>query len=353
MTLVELHTTRLPPDEAVLGHHLSFASSALETKLPVDLPRAIRLGKYIESLFRLEKYYPISSINSAEFPEISNHLNEIHFRMLPYFITMQREPSNSISSIFSTEVNNQPQIHIYPMAIVVRMEGYDYARIADKYCRSPTDPKSLGTTASFNFLPEAPRGRLLLINEGDGAHGVRSEAEIIKTERHELTHALFNTCFSKSPLFTTEDLSNELSTLKDHDEPGCHNELAIKLLNSMGESARSEVIAYFSTGDTNLVLQNVGAHWWNHHFECIEQFIDNKISDHNSAELISEIYLKAEQHFLEKLREYAFIAKELYREASRGVGLSHYEITALLLECPFSEASKLHHLILPSCAQAA
>lgn len=305
----------------------------------IDCKRTAELGRFVQSILEFSPDSP-SVISSAEFPMLYNLLQKAREDMQSVFESLKAAPRDAVSTLFSCPIGTEPKLLLYPVAVSIRLEGYDYGRIADKYFRKPGDPKSLGTTVSFRFLPQESQGRLLLINEGDGITGQRTDAEIQRTEQHELMHALFNCCFRKSDFLSTDDLTKTMETMPLPSDYRTHADLAHRLYSGMAEASRSEIIAYYSTGDRNLTLQNVGAHYWQEHLSAVKEFIRNAAIDGQEGDQLYAIYHGAALQYFKELRNYAALAKGLYESVSSENPLNTHKITAFLLETGLYEISE-------------
>jgi hypothetical protein len=217
---------------------------------------------------------------------------------------------------------------ITPIAVVLTIDGMTYGQFADVWHLRRQDTISLGSTLMLDTLPQELRGRVVVVNEGDGYFGSRSPDQIKSTERHELLHVLFNEFFSSTQFMTTLELARRLNSKNGIDDKEAYRELAQDLADSMFERARSEIISYCACGDFDIEPFEVDAQYWKDHIDAVVKYLDAQGFDDQRSDEILKVFVDSYEAYWRDTNRYLNVASTLPRMS---YGLSSEAIAYLLL----------------------
>jgi hypothetical protein len=220
---------------------------------------------------------------------------------------------------------------ISPLAIILSLDGFSYARFTEKWHSRrlcPVSNASVGTTLALDQIPKDLRGRIVVLNEGNGDTGLRSKEEIKLTERHELLHVIFNEFFARSEFITTPELTRRLEERAGIFDFQFYQELAHSLHDSMFDRARSEIISYCACGDLRADPYKVDAHFWFDHIPAVVEYLNSQSFTEQQGDAILKLFNRSYEDYWKGVDRYMNIALSL---AGKNNGLSAESIAYLLV----------------------
>lgn len=253
-------------------------------------------------------------------------LSEI--RALSDFVRSVVDPAGWLKQTLQIDNPYVFECRVTPFAVVLTIDGYSYGQFADTWNTRRPSTISLGSTLVLDILPEELRGKVVVVNQGDGYYGSRSHDEIKATEKHELLHVLFNEFFCKHQFITTPELVSKLEQRAGISDSEAYRELARNLADAMFERARSEIISYCACGDYSIEPFEVDAQFWEDHINAVVAYLNRQSFNDSQADAILRVFVDAYEGYWRDTNRYLNIASNLPRTNN---GLSMESIATLLV----------------------
>jgi hypothetical protein len=305
-----------------LGHGIPNPSLSKPVKISQQIDHISSLVH--AALFEEQPSLPTRFPNAPEFEQ------KIHSEVesLKGYIGGITDPKEHLRQLLRIET--PPDLidcEINQLAIVLKLDGNTFAGVAEKLNSRRPSSVSLGITLALEQIPEALRGRLVLVNEGDGGVGHRDEHQIKLTKRHELLHVIFSEFFATTDFITTPRLIQKLEDVTGPFDIRPFEQLAENLLESMFERARSEIISYCACGTLDLCPYKVDAHFWFDHIPAVVAYINSNSFSEQQGDAILKVFVDAYEEYWRMTDRYLNIAFSLPQQNN---GLSAESIAYLL-----------------------
>lgn len=174
---------------------------------------------------------------------IVNFLEERN-RLLAYRLESSANPKMFAEKYLQKAFHGDVVVESLPIGFIIYLDEQDYARF-ESDTESPQSIVSSGVTLSSQSLPEALRGKFIVINKGGAVTGSTSSEELASTKRHEIRHMIFREFHAQQEFIRLHDIRK---VLKECGGEKDFLRVSQSIYEDFVEKAKDEIIAYFSHG---------------------------------------------------------------------------------------------------------
>ena len=265
------------------------------------------------------------------------NLIEDRGKLLKYRFESSVEPKLFAEKYLKQQFTGKVSIEPLPIGFVIYLDEEDYALIESDE-KSAKSIQSAGVTLSHSYLPDALKGKIILLNKGGKENGIKTESELSSTRGHEIRHLMFGTFHqqqSENYMSDTREALTKCQTEQDYQK------VSGLIYEDFVEKAKDEIIAYYSQGKFDESYNALRFHQYKWHIEEVEMALNGKQDmSAETKKTILDTFTANRKKSFESVRRIRFVAEKM-DEQSRNGAIDHDKAEALLRNTPGTKIDRL------------
>ena len=263
---------------------------------------------------KIQAEHPLSQRRSFRL-SIANFLEERN-NLEDYRLEASSDPKEFANKYLKRKFNGDVTIEQLPVGFIIYLDENDYALVQT----TDNDPKSIssaGVTLFGKYLPKNLQGKIVLLNRGGKETDEKTKEDLLDTRTHEVRHILFSMFHEQQESLYIKDTRALLGSCKTEKD---FQSLSRRVSDSFTERAKDEIIAYFSGGDFDESLTDLGFDSYKWHIEEVNKALDKrKDLDEETKKSILDGFIKDRVKSFETIKRMRFVAERLYRQPGNGI----------------------------------